>query len=274
MMDCDQINARDVIERYLSGEINDSERQDFEEHYFGCADCFEILRIARALRMNAEPAKSKFWARFTFPSRLRLAFWPMAALIAIVLVGTIYWKWPASKVAPSHGNVDGNADNVVARSPVVTPSPEELNKLPSQLLHADAPLEKAQVEIGVGQGMTVRCSAEDYAEGIKEIHAATKAMPNVFLNLYIGECYVFANQPDKAIANLDKVVSPNAPSLPNARSLAERAHYYLARAYLQKNDLASARKELELTIGFHGAMENEARTLEKKLDKTLNASSK
>jgi tetratricopeptide (TPR) repeat protein len=273
MMDCDQINARDVIERYLSGELSDTERQDFEDHYFECADCFEILRIARALRMSADPAKSRFWARFTFPSRFRLAFWPIGALIAIVLVGTIYWNRPASKVAPSHGNVDGHADSVVARSPVGTPSSEELSKLPSQMLHAGAPLEKekAQVQIrkGVSQATMARCSAGDYAGGIKELQAAAKPKLNALeLNLDIGECYVFANQPDKAIANLEKAVSPDAPSL------AEQAHYYLARAYLQKNDPASARKELEFTIGFHGAMENEARTLEEKLDNTLNASSK
>ena len=28
-----------VVERYLLGELNDSETEEFEQHYFACADC-------------------------------------------------------------------------------------------------------------------------------------------------------------------------------------------------------------------------------------------
>jgi anti-sigma factor RsiW len=41
-----QIAIRDKLaERYLLGELNEVDREDFEEHYFGCAECAEDVRL-------------------------------------------------------------------------------------------------------------------------------------------------------------------------------------------------------------------------------------
>ena len=46
-----QTNA---TERYLLGEMNDQEREDFEAHYFSCGDCAEDVRAALTFAANAK----------------------------------------------------------------------------------------------------------------------------------------------------------------------------------------------------------------------------
>jgi len=39
-----QIEHEDVIERYVRNQLGEEERKAFEEHFFGCEDCFEKLQ--------------------------------------------------------------------------------------------------------------------------------------------------------------------------------------------------------------------------------------
>jgi hypothetical protein len=41
-----QIEDEEIIERYVRNQLPDEERQAFEEHFFGCEDCFEKLQVA------------------------------------------------------------------------------------------------------------------------------------------------------------------------------------------------------------------------------------
>src|SRR5215472_1993563 len=79
-----------VVERYLLGELNDSETEEFEQHYFACADCAADVAAATILKANAravfeddaepppapQPAKPGFW------EQLFAAFRPAPALAA------------------------------------------------------------------------------------------------------------------------------------------------------------------------------------------------
>ena len=67
----------DAVGRYLVGEMDPSERDDFEEHYFTCAECGEELRLAAVFRANARqalnaapresPRRASFWRWLSAP---------------------------------------------------------------------------------------------------------------------------------------------------------------------------------------------------------------
>jgi hypothetical protein len=41
-----QIEDEEIIERYVRNQLPETERKAFEEHFFGCDDCFEKLQVA------------------------------------------------------------------------------------------------------------------------------------------------------------------------------------------------------------------------------------
>jgi len=41
-----QIEDEEIIERYVRNQLAEEERKAFEEHFFGCDDCFEKLQVA------------------------------------------------------------------------------------------------------------------------------------------------------------------------------------------------------------------------------------
>ena len=45
---------RKLTERYVLGELEAEEREEFEEHYFTCAVCAEDVRIMSELVTNAK----------------------------------------------------------------------------------------------------------------------------------------------------------------------------------------------------------------------------
>jgi anti-sigma factor RsiW len=43
-VNCAEVQERECVERYLCGELEETELQELEEHYFACDDCFEALK--------------------------------------------------------------------------------------------------------------------------------------------------------------------------------------------------------------------------------------
>ena len=88
-MDCDKAAREEIFERYLAGTLSDEDRDAFEEHYFGCARCFEELQTLQAIR-DELPRRS------LIPSATRhaaLRGWaPAPAWPRLVLtVGAVLW---------------------------------------------------------------------------------------------------------------------------------------------------------------------------------------
>ncbi|HEV7668915.1 MAG TPA: zf-HC2 domain-containing protein [Thermoanaerobaculia bacterium] len=46
----DEVEARDLVDAYLTGRLNEAERDEFEAHYFDCAECLEKLEAAEGFR--------------------------------------------------------------------------------------------------------------------------------------------------------------------------------------------------------------------------------
>jgi hypothetical protein len=79
-----------AVERYLLGEMPSEEREDFEEHYFTCAECAQDVRAAARFRANARellrnpeqfspPEKDRHRVWWRFPTLV-----PLAAAFALV----------------------------------------------------------------------------------------------------------------------------------------------------------------------------------------------
>ena len=101
---------------------------------------------------------------------------------------------------------------------------------------------------------------KDYVSAISGLRRVTQISPQAAsANFYLGACYLLTNETDLAIQTLSKVISLDDPNY------AEPAPFYLAKAYIRKNDLLTARVQLEKTVRLHGDREDEARQLEQQL---------
>jgi Tfp pilus assembly protein PilF len=100
----------------------------------------------------------------------------------------------------------------------------------------------------------------DYAQAIPGVRTAVKASPRTpSFNFYLGACYLLTGQTDSAIVSFRKTVSLGDPAY------SESAHFYLAKAYLRKNEVSAAEDELQTTIRLHGDQEAEARDILRQL---------
>jgi hypothetical protein len=54
-----QIEDEEIIERYVRNQLAEAERKAFEEHFFGCDDCFEKLQVAERFVAGVRDAASR-----------------------------------------------------------------------------------------------------------------------------------------------------------------------------------------------------------------------
>lgn len=110
---CDDVTARDLVDRYITGRLEPAEAENFERHYFGCEACWSAVQSAvgvagdaastAALRqVSAPPAQG---------TARRRRLWPLlaAAAIAVIAVTGLYTRMTgpaAEEPAALRGPVD------------------------------------------------------------------------------------------------------------------------------------------------------------------------
>src|SRR5215471_4924769 len=90
-MDCQKVEEKNIIERYLTERLSEPEIEAFEQHYLECAKCFGELQMrhAAAIELNHRPmpvtAARRRWMPFSWQ-------WGLAsAVVALaVLSGALY----------------------------------------------------------------------------------------------------------------------------------------------------------------------------------------
>src|SRR5262245_45024776 len=99
MMDHSQAVTSGAAERYLLDQLDDDEREQFEEHFFDCRACADDVKITEtflvaARKVQAEGAKAKAPTVESRPWSWRALFWPMplgaAAAIALLVAVVSY----------------------------------------------------------------------------------------------------------------------------------------------------------------------------------------
>ena len=101
-----------------------------------------------------------------------------------------------------------------------------------------------------------RYSQREYDAAIPALAAVVEKHPDlVEARLYLGICYLFANNRTAGIGQLRQVVDAgDTPYL-------EQARFYLAKGLLGNGDIAGARQQLNDAIAMHGDMRQQAETL-------------
>jgi TolA-binding protein len=265
-MNCNEIEELEILEAYLLDRLTEPEREEFEKHYFECGSCFS--RLQTALAVQAELRHQPLRTQVRGASLRRMWAWtPAFATAALVLTVGIWWystqKHPPSQQVASSPT---KASPEVSAQPQ-TPSPAAPSL--DELARIEPPPYTAMVLRGAeDEGQETFHKAMqyyvkgDYVDAIPGVRAAVKANPRTAsFNFYLGACYLLTGQTDAAIASFRKTVSLGDPAY------SESAHFYLAKAYLQKKEVTGAEDELQKTVRLHGSLETEAQEMLRQLRK-------
>ena len=116
-----QIDEQEIIERYVRNQLTAEERRDFEEHFFGCEECFEKLRTTERFIAGMRDAGSRglldgrsadsvvvrTWASWMFPA---LAAGSCAAVALAIVVGwTLLFQMPRLRQQLGQASADLSA---------------------------------------------------------------------------------------------------------------------------------------------------------------------
>lgn len=265
-MNCKEVEEQDIAEQYLLDRLTDPEREEFEKHYFECGTCFSQLQTGLALQTELR-------RQLAMPARARGAglrrtwIWaPAFATIVILFSAGIWWysarnRQPSQHVASSPPKVSPNVP-VQVQSPSAAPSLEELARVEPPP-YSSVVLRGAEDESHETFHKAMQYYVKgDYERAIPGVRTAVKASPgNASFSFYLAACYLLAGQTDLAIVSFRKTVSLGDPAY------SESAHFYLAKAYLRKKEVARAKDELQKTVQFHGSLEADAAEILRQLRK-------
>ena len=96
-MDCDRAAREEVFESYVANRLSEEDRTAFEDHYFGCARCFEELQTLQGIR----DVLSHGGAQSERNTARRLRGWaPALGLAATVVLATGAMLWMRSPAPP------------------------------------------------------------------------------------------------------------------------------------------------------------------------------
>jgi hypothetical protein len=96
-----QIEEEEIVERYVRNQLAEEERKAFEEHFFGCDDCFEKLQVTERFVAGVRDAarrgvlagevegrtRSSSWSRWLVPA------FGVSACVAVLLAAFSGWLY-------------------------------------------------------------------------------------------------------------------------------------------------------------------------------------
>jgi tetratricopeptide (TPR) repeat protein len=249
-MVCAQIKREEVVERYLTGSLGAEEQESFEEHYFACEQCVAVLQAHRALQAELSASAPQIRAMpAPNPSVWRWTAAMVTAAVVILAVLGIRWGMRPGLSPPA--------------PPTQTMQPGPVGPSLAELARFDPPtytpavLRGAQDEAMRKFRVAMKHYQQgDYARAITGLREAAKLNPkDAGALFFLGVSLLLSGQTDDGIAALQQSVAlGDTPYL-------EEAHYYLAKAFLHKSDLAAAEAELQKTVQLKGDLEGKAQEL-------------
>ena len=242
-MTCDEVEERDLLDRYIQGTLTDEERDAFEQHYLGCVVCAAGVETMLHLRQALQEKPRR---------RSPIPLWAAAAAGLLVVALIAVWL---------------TRDEPTARTDIAEQSPPPA---PALSAPADDPLlELAQVAPPAYEETVLRSAGGDlfrkamrlyfegrYAEAIPGLRqAATKDPAASEVWFYLGACHLLEGETEPAIEALRHVTAnPDSP-------FSEEARFYLAKALIRARRLEDARSELSALASGDGPWAADAREL-------------
>lgn len=117
-----EIEDQEIIERYVRNKLSPEERRTFEEHFFGCEECFAKLQIMERFTaglgdagnrglldssQSTEPSPVRAWGSWMFPA---LAASSCAAIVLAIVTGwTLFSQVPKLRKQLNQASTDLNA---------------------------------------------------------------------------------------------------------------------------------------------------------------------
>lgn len=244
-MSCSERWPVELAETYLRGGLDEASSSAFEEHYFGCEECFSRLEDLRALRAELERTRKAVEATPRRRPELRLAL--AAALVGLGAAGA-FWFAESRRTEPpvpattAAVGVDFGPVEAPPWAPVRLRGPED---------EAERRFQAAMEPYARG----------DWAAALPLLREAARLDPGApGAAFYAGASALLLEQPNEAIEELQRVVAlGDTPYL-------EEARFYLARACLAAGDLQAAREELKRVVELDGGRREAARQLLERLD--------
>ena len=249
-MECAQIKLEEVVERYLTGSLSPQERESFEEHYFACEQCFAALQAHRALQAELSASAPQIRA-MPAPNPTAWRWTAAMATAAVVILAVLGIRWGMKP------------DLSPPAPPTQTMQPGPAGPSLAELARFDPPTYTPAVLRGAQDEAMRKFRAAmkhyrqgEYARAVTGLREAAKLNPkDAGALFFLGVSYLLSGQTDDGIAALRQSVAlGDTPYL-------EDAHYYLAKAFLHKNDLAGAEAELQKTVQLKGDLESKAQEL-------------
>jgi TolA-binding protein len=262
-MNCKEAEERDVRERYLLDQLDESEREEFEKHFFECDSCFSQLQISLAIqeRLRSQPRLAA-QARGAFLRRT-WAWTPAVAALVLLLAVGLWWRSTRTQPQPPlAAQFQTHPEpSPVSKPPIAAPSPlDELAKVEPPP-YKPVVLRGAEDESDqVFRKAMEHYSKGDYTSAIPGLRAAVRSSPqNPRGNFYLGACYLLTGQTDSAIESLLETISRGDSVY------SEEAHFYLAKAYLKNGRIPEAQTELHETVQLGGSRKAEAEEILRRL---------
>ena len=241
-MDCARIVADQIMEKYLLDQLDDPEREQFENHFFECEECFARLEALQAAQrvLSEEPATTE--RSIVRPWRSRSWRWAVAAAAVAVIGLSAVWWWLGSSPRPQTVSLSPE----LAELARITPPHYE----PIRLRGAS---DVAQRRFRTAMEFY---SAGDYASAIPGLEEAAELDPDApNISFFLGACYLLSGSTSKGIEALQQTADfGDTPYL-------EETRFLLAKAFLREGRIRRARNELALVVNLGGEFSAEARPL-------------
>ncbi|MBI3210621.1 MAG: hypothetical protein HYZ37_17180 [Candidatus Solibacter usitatus] len=249
-MNCPGVNATEIIERYLSLEMTESECEEWERHYFTCHSCFPALDAAVSIRraLQARAVKPKVIA---MRRRWVWAVPAIAAVAAGLVIGIIL---PARRASQSESRP------LAAQS---MPSPD----LITVLARVDAPrytplqLRAAEDEYGIRfRAAMAHYTRKDYRSAADALAPlATERPEHLPSRFFLGASRMLSGNASGAAADFQAVIAAGDSSY------LEEAWFYLAKVRIAMKDIAGARVALQAAAALKAGLAAESGELLERL---------
>lgn len=234
-MKCLEVEQGEMIERYVRGDLSETELDRLEEHVLACESCHEQLEDLSLLRAALAEDESEAIEEVTPPQRIPWHWIGLAAAAVLILALIV---WPRLVGPPGPGG------DAIARLAEVEPPPYEPKTLRTNGSEAELQFREAMVPYQEGR----------FVEAIPGLASAVAIDPNLVpARFYLGASYLLTGEAREAVDHLSRIAEIEGSPY------REWALWLRAKASLGLGDMATARQDFEEVVKSGGDLEAQAR---------------